>query len=82
MVYSRQTDAEELEKGATEWIRGGGNIPRFDLNHVDLDPVIPYPLNVAKILNFEWKRAMSFSLVFVHHPCTDGGFYVFWFNEN
>lgn len=26
--------------------------------------------------------AMSFSLVFVHHPCTDGGFYVFWFNEN
>lgn len=63
MVYSRQTDAEELEKGATEWIRGGGNIPRFDLNHVDLDPVIPYPLNVAKILNFEWKRDQKKGLI-------------------
>ena len=52
VIYTRQTDANELEKYSESWTNGCGNLPAFPFG----TPRTPYPLDVADILNQFWKQ--------------------------
>ena len=52
VVYTRQTDAFELEKCSLAWSDGCTNLPAFPFG----SPRTPYPLEAADILNRFWKQ--------------------------
>ncbi|MEH2956819.1 hypothetical protein [Candidatus Merdisoma sp. JLR.KK006] len=53
IIYSRLTNAYELEQCSEEWAIGcGDNLPRFSFG----SPKVPFPLEVADILNRIWKQ--------------------------
>lgn len=52
VIYTRQTDANELEKCSEAWTCGCSNLPAFRFG----TPRTPYPLDVADILNRFWKQ--------------------------
>ena len=47
VIYTRQTDAGELEKCSEAWTSGCSNLPEFPFG----TPRVPYPLKTADILN-------------------------------
>lgn len=52
VIYTRLTDADELEKCSEDWTRGCANLPVFNFG----TPKTPYPLDVADVLNRFWKQ--------------------------
>lgn len=52
VVYTRQTDADELEKCSEAWTRGCSNLPVFPFGALQT----PYPMDAADILNRFWKQ--------------------------
>lgn len=52
VIYTRQTDADELERCSEAWTFGCANLPAFPFG----TPQTPYPLDVADILNRFWKQ--------------------------
>ncbi len=52
IVYTRQTDARELERLSEEWAIGCGNLPRFSFEH----PRVIFPLSASDVLNSFWKQ--------------------------
>ena len=52
VVYTRQTDACELEECSLAWTKGCTNLPAFPFG----SPQTPYPLESADILNRFWKQ--------------------------
>ena len=52
VVYTRQTDPDELEQASEAWTLGCTNLPKFPFG----TPEVPYPLDIADILNQRWKR--------------------------
>lgn len=52
VVYTRQTDPDELEQASEAWTLGCTNLPKFPFGA----PEVPYPLDIADILNQRWKR--------------------------
>lgn len=53
VVYTRQTDACEIERCSEEWTLGcAENLPEFPFGK----PVTPFPLDTADILNRFWKQ--------------------------
>ena len=52
IVYTRQTDARELEACSEAWTSGCMNLPPFDFGQ----PGVPFPLDTADILNRFWKQ--------------------------
>ena len=52
VVYTRQTDAHELEMCSEAWTQGCSNLPVF---HFGV-PKIPFPLETANILNYFWTQ--------------------------
>ena len=52
VIYSRRTDANELEKCSEAWAYGCANLPAFPFGA----PQVPYPLDAADILNRFWKQ--------------------------
>lgn len=53
VIYTRQTNAKELEKCAEGWTRGCTNLPRFRFGQ----PKVPFPMEAAAILNRFWTQA-------------------------
>ena len=53
VIYTRQTDACELEKCSKAWTYGCANLPAFPFG----SPQTPYPLETADILNRFWKQS-------------------------
>ena len=53
VIYTRQTDACELEKCSEAWTYGCANLPAFPFG----SPQTPYPLEAADILNRFWKQS-------------------------
>lgn len=53
VIYTRQTDANELEKCSEAWTYGCANLPAFPFG----TPQTPYPMDVADILNRFWKQS-------------------------
>ena len=51
VVYTRQTNPGNLEKCGVLWDAGCRNIPQFDFEA----PSVPYPLDIAYILNQFWE---------------------------
>lgn len=52
VVYTRQTDPDELERASEAWTLGCTNLPKFPFGA----PEVPYPLDIADILNQRWKQ--------------------------
>lgn len=52
VVYTRQTDPNELERASEAWTLGCTNLPKFPFGV----PEVPYPLDIADILNQRWKQ--------------------------
>ena len=52
VIYTRQTDADELEKCSESWTQGCANLPVFPFGI----PQTPYPMDAADILNRFWKQ--------------------------
>lgn len=52
VVYTRQTDPDELEKCSEEWTLGCANLPPFPFKA----PKTLYPLDIADVLNRFWKQ--------------------------
>lgn len=52
IVYTRQTDPDELERASEAWTLGCTNLPKFPFGA----PEVPYPLDIADILNQRWKQ--------------------------
>lgn len=53
VMYTRQTDAHELERCSEEWTLGcKENLPEFPFGQ----PLTPFPLDTADILNRFWKQ--------------------------
>lgn len=52
VVYTRQTDAHELEECSEAWTLGCSNLPSF---HFGI-PKVPFPLEAANVLNCFWKQ--------------------------
>lgn len=52
VVYTRQTDPDELERASETWTLGCTNLPKFPFGA----PEVPYPLDIADILNQRWKQ--------------------------
>lgn len=52
VVYTRQTDAHELEKCSEAWLFGCSNLPAFYFG----TPKVPFPLEAANALNCFWKQ--------------------------
>ena len=52
VVYTCQTDPDELEKCSEEWTLGCANLPRFSFGK----PKTLYPLDIADVLNRFWKQ--------------------------
>ena len=53
MVYTRQTDPDELEQASEAWTLGCTNLPKFPFGA----PEVPYPLDIADTLNRPWKQS-------------------------
>lgn len=56
VVYTRQTDPDELERASEAWTLGYTNLPRFPFGA----PEVPYPLDIADTLNCLWKQNGEF----------------------
>lgn len=52
VVYTKQTDAYELEKYSEAWTQGCSNLPVFYFG----TPQAPFPLDAANVLNCFWKQ--------------------------
>lgn len=52
VIYTRQTDAHELETCSEAWTLGCSNLPGFGFGK----PEVPFPLTAADILNRFWKQ--------------------------
>ncbi len=52
VVYTRQTNAHELEKNCEAWTIGCSNLPLFPFGQPD----VPFPLDAADIFNTFWKQ--------------------------
>ena len=52
IVYTKQTNPDELEKCSEEWTLGCANLPPFPFGI----PTAIYPMDVADILNRFWKQ--------------------------
>ena len=52
VIYTRQTDTDELEKCSESWTQGCANLPVFPFGI----PQTPYPMDAADILNRFWKQ--------------------------
>lgn len=52
VVYTQNTTPEQLIKSAEDWSAGCRNLPNLDVG----EPVIPFPLQVAGIVNSVWKQ--------------------------
>lgn len=52
VVYTRQTDAHELEKCSEAWTIGCSNLPMFAFGKEKA----PFPLDVANVMNCFWKQ--------------------------
>lgn len=52
VVYTRQTNAHELEENCESWTIGCSNLPLFPFGQPD----VPFPLDVADIFNTFWKQ--------------------------
>lgn len=52
VVYTCQTDPDELEKCSEEWTLGCANLPPFSFG----TPKTLYPLDIADVLNRFWKQ--------------------------
>ena len=52
VVYTRQTNADELEKCSEEWTMGCANLPTFPFGI----PEAMFPLEAADVLNRFWKQ--------------------------
>lgn len=52
VIFSRNCSPEQLIKAAENWVIGCSNIPEIDLG----ERIIPYPLQVAQIVNNVWKQ--------------------------
>lgn len=52
VVYTRQTDPDELEQASEAWTLGCTNLPKFLFGA----PEVPDPLDIADILNQRWKQ--------------------------
>lgn len=52
VVYTRQTDPDELERSSEAWTLGCTNLPQFPFGA----PEVPYPLDIADTLNCPWKQ--------------------------
>lgn len=52
VVYTCQTDPDELEKCSEEWTLGCANLPPFPFK----TPKTLYPLDIADVLNRFWKQ--------------------------
>lgn len=52
VVYTRQTNPDELERASEAWTLGCTNLPKFPFG----SPEVPYPLDIADILNQRWKQ--------------------------
>lgn len=52
VVYTRQTDAREMEKLCEEWTVGCENLPHFPFGQ----PRIIFPLSAADVLNGFWRQ--------------------------
>lgn len=52
VVYTRQTDPDELEQASEAWTLGCTNLPKFPFGA----PEVPYPLDIADTLNRPWKQ--------------------------
>ena len=52
VIYTRQTDAYELEKCSEAWTAGCKNLPKFPFGA----PRVLYPLEAADVLNTFWKQ--------------------------
>lgn len=53
VVYTRQTDANELKRCSEAWTYGCANLPAFPFG----TPQTPYPMDAADILNRFWKQS-------------------------
>ena len=53
VVYTRQTDPDELEQASEAWTLGCTNLPKFPFGA----PEVPYPLDIADTLNRPWKQS-------------------------
>ena len=53
VVYTRQTDPDELERASEAWTLGCTNLPKFPFGA----PEVPYPLDIADTLNRPWKQS-------------------------
>lgn len=53
VIYTRQTDANELERCSEAWTYGCANLPAFPFGA----PPTPYPMDAADILNRFWKQS-------------------------
>lgn len=53
VVYTRQTDPDELEQASEAWTLGCTNLPKFLFGA----PEVPYPLDIADTLNRPWKQS-------------------------
>lgn len=52
VIYTRQTDAHELEKCSEVWTIGCSNLPEFVFG----EPEVPFPLTAVDVLNRFWKQ--------------------------
>lgn len=52
VVYTKQTNPDELEKCSEEWTRGCANLPEFSFGIPD----VIFPVDAADILNRFWKQ--------------------------
>jgi hypothetical protein len=52
VLFTHNSTPEQLVKAADVWSKGCRNIPRLDLE----EPLTPFPLEIANILNTVWKQ--------------------------
>lgn len=64
VMYSRQTDPDELMKCGERWKEAAENVPRLNLPR----PYIPFPLEVPDFLNRVWTLEGKTSKTDNYHP--------------
>lgn len=58
VIYTRQTDAYELEKCSEAWTCGCYNLPKFLFKNEYINyKRVPFPMDVADILNLFWNQS-------------------------
>lgn len=55
IVYTCQTDPDELERFSEAWTQGCANLPSFQFG----DPATLFPVDVADVLNRFWNRSLK-----------------------